>query len=129
MSETRSASSEGFSNLVRLSVTGAEGDSSVCGAVFSERDFRIVQVDDYPVEAEPRGHLLVLRNDDRPGVVGFVGQVLGNARINIAMMNLSRRKIRGRAISLINVDSRIPEEVLEALRANERILDAVQVEL
>lgn len=129
VSETRSCTSEGFSNLVRLSMSDANGESSVCGAVFSDRDFRIVQVDDYPVEAEPRGHLLVLRNADRPGVIGFIGQVLGEAEINIAMMNLSRRKIRGQAISLINVDSRIPEAVLETLRADERILDAVQVEL
>lgn len=129
VSETRSCTSEGFSNLIRLTVTGTDGTSSVCGAVFSEHDFRIVQVDDYPVEADPRGHILVLHNDDRPGVVGFIGKVLGDARINIAMMNLSRRKIRGQAISLINVDTRIPQAVLDMLRTNERILDAVQVEL
>ena len=63
------------------------------------------------------------------GLSGFVGKVLGDAKINIAMMNLSRRKIRGQAISLINVDSRIPQAVLDTLRANGRILDAVQVEL
>ena len=57
------------------------------------------------------------------------GQVLADAGINIAMMNLSRRKIQGRAISLINVDSRIPEEVLNRLRANDHILEAVQVQL
>ena len=62
-------------------------------------------------------------------MVGFIGQVLGEANVNIAMMNLSRRKIQGRAVSLINIDSRIPDTLLERLRNNEHILDAVQVEL
>jgi D-3-phosphoglycerate dehydrogenase len=127
--ETKSSATDGFANMIRLSVAGADGERSVCGAVFSEHDYRIVQVDGYHVEAIPEGHILVLHNDDRPGVIGFIGQVLADARINIAMMNLSRRKIKGRAISLINVDSRIPEEVLDILRSNEHILSAVQVKL
>jgi D-3-phosphoglycerate dehydrogenase len=127
--ETRSSAAEGFSNLIRLTVTGAEGEHSVSGALFGEGDYRIVRVDDYDVEAVPEGYLLVLLNDDRPGVVGFIGQVLAAANINIAMMNLSRRKIKGRAISLITVDNEVPDSVLEALRDNERILSAVQVKL
>jgi D-3-phosphoglycerate dehydrogenase len=127
--EAKSNTTDGFANMIRLSVSGIDGERSVCGAVFSERDYRIVQVDGYHVEAIPEGHILVLHNDDRPGVIGFIGQVLADARINIAMMNLSRRKIKGRAISLINVDSRIPEEVLDTLRSNEHILSAVQVKI
>jgi len=127
--EAKSSATDGFANMIRLTVSGIDGERSVCGAVFSEHDYRIVQVDGYHVEAIPEGHILVLHNDDRPGVIGFIGQVLADARINIAMMNLSRRKIKGRAISLINVDSRIPEEVLDTLRNNEHILSAVQVKI
>jgi D-3-phosphoglycerate dehydrogenase len=127
--EARSSTTEGFANIIRLTVSGAEGERSVCGALFGENDYRIVRVDDYHVEAVPEGNLLVLHNDDRPGVIGFIGQILSEAGVNIAMMNLSRRKIKGRAVSLINVDSRIPEKVLAKLRANEHILSAVQVHL
>ncbi|MFA5517320.1 MAG: phosphoglycerate dehydrogenase [Desulfuromonadales bacterium] len=127
--EARSNTGEGFANLIRLSVTGAEGTHSVCGTLFGEEDYRIVRVDDYHVEAVPQGNILVLLNDDRPGVIGFIGQVLAEAEINIAMMNLSRRKIQGRAISLINIDSPIPDAVLDRLRNNEHILSAVQVKL
>lgn len=127
--EARSSSGQGFSNIIRLTVTGAEGEGSVCGALFGADDYRIVRVDDYHVEAVPQGHLLVLHNDDRPGIIGFIGKVLNDARINIAMMNLSRRKIKGKAISLINVDSKIPESVLDELRANDHILSAIQVTL
>jgi D-3-phosphoglycerate dehydrogenase len=127
--EASSSTGEGFANLIRLSVTGADGTHSVCGALFGADDYRIVRVDDYHVEAVPKGNILVLLNADRPGVIGFIGQVLGEAQVNIAMMNLSRRKIQGRAISLINVDSPIPEAILERLRANEYIHSAVQVTL
>ncbi len=127
--EAKSNIAEGYSNLIRLTVTGADGEHSVSGALFSEEDYRIVRVDEYQVEALPHGTILVLHNEDRPGVIGFLGQVLAEAGINIAMMNLSRRKIKGRAISLINVDSRVPEEVLNRLRSNEHILSAVQVEI
>jgi len=127
--ESKSSTAEGFSNMIRLTVNGTEGEHSVCGALFGENDYRIVRIDDYQVEAVPEGHILVLLNADRPGVIGFVGKVLAEARVNIAMMNLSRRKIKGRAISLINVDSKIPETALGQLRANEHILAAVQVKL
>lgn len=127
--EARRVATEGFSNLIRLTVRGVEGERSVCGALFGENDYRIVRINDYHVEAIPEGNILVLHNDDRPGVIAFIGKVLAEAHINIAMMNLSRRKIEGRAVSLLTVDSRIPEAVLDALRANPHILSAVQVQL
>lgn len=127
--ETRSNTAEGFSNLIRLTVQGTGGKRSVSGALFGQDDYRIVRVDGYQVEAVPHGHILVLHNDDRPGVIGFIGQILAEANVNIAMMNLSRHKIEGKAVSLINVDSKIPEETLEIIRANEHILSAVQTRL
>lgn len=127
--ETRSNTAEGFSNLIRLTVQGSGGTRSISGALFGQEDYRIVRVDGYQVEAVPHGHILVLHNDDRPGVIGFIGQILADANVNIAMMNLSRHKIEGKAVSLINVDSKIPEEILETIRANEHILSAVQTRL
>ncbi|MEJ2200819.1 MAG: NAD(P)-dependent oxidoreductase, partial [Desulfuromonadaceae bacterium] len=127
--EAKSGSAEGFTNSIRLTVTGEDGIHSATGAVFAADDFRIVRVDDYHVETIPEGYMLILHNNDRPGVIGFVGQTLAQAGINIALMNLSRRKIQGKAISLINVDSRIPDPLLDALRNSEHILSAVQVKL
>ncbi|BCR03392.1 D-3-phosphoglycerate dehydrogenase [Desulfuromonas versatilis] len=127
--EARSSATEGYSNMIRLTVSGSDGERSVCGALFGENDYRIVRVDDYHVEAVPQGNILVLHNDDRPGVIGFIGQVLAEAEVNIAMMNLSRRKMRGHAVSLINIDSPVPEPLLARLRDNEHILSAVQVRL
>jgi D-3-phosphoglycerate dehydrogenase len=118
-----------FTNLIRLTVSGSNGESSVSGSLFGDHDYRIVRVNDHHVEAVPNGHILIMHNEDCPGVIGFIGQILGEAGINIAMMGLSRRKIQGRAISLITVDSKIPEEVLQRLRTNPHIISAVQVSL
>jgi D-3-phosphoglycerate dehydrogenase len=127
--ETKSKESEGFSSRIRLTIIGSDGEHCVTGAMFSEQDYRIVCLDGYSVEAIPKGHILVLFNADRPGMIGFIGQVLGEANINIAMMNLSRQIINEKAVSLISVDSRIPEETLEILRAHEHILAAHQISL
>lgn len=127
--ETKSQDSEGYSSLIRLTITGSSGEHSVTGAMFSEQDYRIVNLDGFSVEAIPKGQLLVLFNSDRPGMIGFIGQVLGEANINIAMMNLSRQVINDKAISLISVDSSIPEETLQKLRGHEHILAAHQITL
>jgi D-3-phosphoglycerate dehydrogenase len=127
--DARSTRTGGFSSLIRLSVVGSDGERSVAGAMFGEDDYRIVAIDQHHVETVPEGHILVILNEDKPGVIATLGQVLAEAGINIAMMNLSRRKIQGKAISLINVDSEIPESVLETLRQKENFLSAVQVSL
>ncbi|PLX75504.1 MAG: phosphoglycerate dehydrogenase, partial [Desulfuromonas sp.] len=125
--ETRSQSSGGFSSLISLTTVDSAGEHTVCGALFGRNDYRIVSVDGFNVEATPQGHLLVLVNEDRPGIIGFLGQVLGEADINIAGMNLSRQAINGLAVSLINVDSPVPEPVLERLRNHAHIRSARQI--
>lgn len=127
--ETKSPRTEGYTSLIRLTVSGSEGEHFVCGALFGEEDYRVVRVDSYNVEAVPKGHILVLHNEDRPGMVGLIGQVLGRAGVNIAMMNLTRHKVNGKAISLVNVDSRIPDALLDELRAHPGILAVRQIEL
>lgn len=129
VTETRSQSSRGFSSMIRLTVIGTEGEHAICGAMFGENDYRIVRVNGCNVEALPHGHILVLFNKDRPGIIGFIGQVLGEAKINIAGMNLTRQSIDGQAVSLINIDSCIPDEILEKLRAHPHIVAANQIVL
>ncbi|PLX95473.1 MAG: phosphoglycerate dehydrogenase [Desulfuromonas sp.] len=129
ITEARSKTADEFASMIRVRVTGSTGEHSICGALFGTADYRLVRIDDYPVEAVPAGHLLVLRNQDQPGVIGGVGQVLAEAGINIAMMNLSRRKVDGKAISLIGLDSTVPEQALAALANIEGVLSATLVTL
>jgi D-3-phosphoglycerate dehydrogenase len=129
MTEARSKTADEFASMIRVRVTGKTGDHSICGALFGTGDYRLVRIDDYPVEAVPAGHLLVLRNQDQPGVIGGVGQVLADSGVNISMMNLSRRKVNGKAISLIGLDSTASDEVMKQLENIDGVLSAVLVAL
>ncbi len=127
--EARSSTTDGFSNLIRLTVSGVGGERSVSGALFGENDYRIVGSTTTTWRRFPTATFSFFTTRTGPGSSGLSAGYSAKPGINIAMMNLSRRKIKGKAVSLINVDSRIPEKVLEKLRANEHILSAVQVHL
>ena len=127
--ETRTNITDGYSNTLTLRIQGEEGTQSVSGALFLNQECRIIRVDGYQVENVPEGNILVVKNQDKPGVIALIGTVLEQADINVAMMNLSRRESSGKAVSLLTVDQTIPDAILEQLRQDPRILSARQVTL
>lgn len=126
--ESKSRRSIDFTDLIRVTV-GDGGDLSVEGTLFADGDPRIVRIDDYRVDAIPHGHMLVARNQDRPGVLGFIGTVLGERDINIAGMFNSRRSIGGEALTVYNLDEPIPDDVIDTLESDERIIRAHYITL
>ena len=90
---------------------------------------RLVEINGFYLEAVPEGFILMLNNRDVPGVVGAVGMLLGEAKINIAGLQLGREKVGGMALSLVHVDERIPANVLERLRKLPNIVAADMIEL
>jgi D-3-phosphoglycerate dehydrogenase len=114
VSESKSPRAEGYAGLVRVQVVTEKGESSVSGTVFGAAP-RIVSIGMYPIEADLHGGILVLQNQDVPGVVGRVGTFLGEKGINIAGLQLGRLAVGGTAVSLINVDNPVPAKVLEQL--------------
>ena len=97
------------------------------GTLFSNKEPRIVKLNQYYVEALPEGYMLIVDNKDVPGVVGTIGTTLGKYGVNIAEMSFDRDRKTGKAISLLNVDSEIPKEVLRKLKKAKDILDVKQV--
>jgi D-3-phosphoglycerate dehydrogenase len=90
---------------------------------------RIVRVDDFILEAIPDGFALLVHNHDRPGVVGAVGNILGEAGVNISRMQLALQRERGEAAMLVNVDQRPDPSVMERLRGLPHVISAQLVEL
>lgn len=127
--ESKTSAQEGFSNLVTVTVNTAKGPSLVAGAVFGQRIIRLVRINDFYLDADPQGFILMLHNRDVPGVVGSVGMLLGESKINIARLELGREKIGGMAVSLIHVDNDIPAAVLDRLRTLPNIVSAQLVRL
>jgi D-3-phosphoglycerate dehydrogenase len=76
-----------------------------------------------PVEAVPNGVLFIMRNQDRPGVVGWIGTIMGKHGINIASMSLGRDKAGGEALTTLNLDSAPSDAVLAEIRKDKDILD------
>jgi len=114
VTETKGTRAQGYASLVRVTAVSERGTNVVAGTVFGTSP-RIVQIDEYPIEADLAGGILMLKNQDVPGVVGRVGTFLGEKGINIAGLQLGRREVGGTAVSLINVDNPVPEAVLAQL--------------
>ena len=114
--ETRSSTPEHYTSLVRLTVNTARGHTSVAG-VISDGRAHVVQIDDYELHLPPTpGYVLVTQHTDRPGVIGLVGTLLGQADVNISSMQVGRRAPRGEALMLLSVDEPIPPAVVEQIR-------------
>lgn len=113
-------------NLITLRGTRADGSQvSVAGTLVGiQQRERLVEIDGFDVEIEPTDHLLLVAYEDRPGMVGAVGKVLGDAGVNIAGMQVSRDRRGGHALVAMAVDSAVPAEVAEDVRA---AMDAVWV--
>jgi D-3-phosphoglycerate dehydrogenase len=129
VTESKTRQSEDFQSLVTVTVSDGAESLSVCGTLFAGEDPRIVRIDGYRVDAIPGGHMLVARNQDRPGVIGLIGTVLGDHDVNIAGMFNARQTRGGEALTVYNLDSPVPEDVLAELEGDERIIDARQITL
>jgi D-3-phosphoglycerate dehydrogenase len=113
--ESTSSANVAFANLIALRLKTSEEDLSVAGTVFGRNHLRLVDVDGVEVDTIPQGNILLVKNEDTPGVVGQVGTLLGKRKINIARMGLGRKPGSGRAVMLIEVDSEVSAEVLAEL--------------
>ena len=129
VTETKSRQSEDFRSLVTVTVGDGDREVAVCGTLYADDDPRIVRVDGYRVDAVPSGRMLVARNRDVPGVIGFVGTVLGENDVNIAGMFNGRETIGGEALTLYSLDDPVSEGVRERLLDDERITEVRDITL
>ncbi len=114
--ETRNSTPAHYTSLVRVTVHTHAGATSVAG-VISDGRANVVQIDEYELHLPPTpGYLLVTQHVDRPGIIGLVGTLLGQADINISSMQVGRRAPRGQALMLLSVDEPVPAAVVERIR-------------
>ncbi len=127
--EIKSSRAIDFASTVTIKVTTSEGERSIEGAMFGKKDPRIVRIDRFLLDVVPEGSLLLLQNDDKPGVIGNVGTLLAENEINIARMHLGRESIAHEAVSIWKVDTRPSDEVMGKLAALPNIISARVIEL
>jgi D-3-phosphoglycerate dehydrogenase len=117
--EIKTSTSHDFVNLMTL----RGGDHSIAGTLAGARsEPRIVMLDDHTVELPPAANLLVVRNDDRPGMIGLVTSSLGKAGVNISDLHLGRSSSGDVALQVLALDQPVPDTVLGELRAADGIV-------
>jgi D-3-phosphoglycerate dehydrogenase len=111
--EIKSNEETDFTEWLHLAVYSGEQKISAGGTLYgSRRQPRIVRVNSHPVEIVPEGVLFFMTNKDRPGIVGYLGTLMGRHNVNIASMSLSRDIAGGHALTVLNLDSVPPPEML-----------------
>ncbi|RME80495.1 MAG: ACT domain-containing protein, partial [Zetaproteobacteria bacterium] len=113
--ETTREATGTFASLIRVEVEGDEGQRAVAGTLFDGVRPRFVEVDGCEIEVAPKGSLVLIHNEDRPGVIAAVGKALADANVNIADFRLGRRPGTREAAAVVRVDSPPPETALRAI--------------
>ncbi|MBI1951813.1 MAG: phosphoglycerate dehydrogenase [Acidobacteria bacterium] len=127
--ETRAAEPQDFAALISTTLRGRDGTRSASGALFGKREPRLVRLDEFHLDAIPEGSMLIVSNDDRPGMVGRIGTALGEASVNIAYLSLGRDRSGGRAIAIFNLDSPVTDDLLSQIARIDGVLWAERVTL
>ena len=117
VSETRRPQQGAYEGYMKITATLADGSTRrVAGTVFSDGRPRLIQVKDINLDAEFAPHMLYVINEDKPGFIGKLGTILGDAKVNIASFALGRSAPGADAIALVEVDGAVPDTVLAEIR-------------
>lgn len=111
----RGADATDFTDLISVEIKGPWGGVCMAGTIFGKHQQRVVRYDEFKLDALPMGNLVLIFNDDVPGVIGRIGNCFGKNNINISRMYNGRDMIGGKAINLVNIDQEPTKEVLDQL--------------
>ncbi|RMF21617.1 MAG: phosphoglycerate dehydrogenase [Cyanobacteria bacterium J083] len=127
--ETRDASPVDYSGLLHLEAVGSLGKHSVTGALLSDGEIRITNLDDFPIGVAPSNYMLFTLHRDMPGIIGKIGSLLGSYNVNIASMQVGRKIVRGQAVMVLSLDDPLPDGILDEITKVPGINDAYTVTL
>ena len=126
---SKSADTTEYTSLITIKVKAGGKDLSVAGTLNSKKEPRIIQVDNFPMETVPEGDMLVLMNNDKPGVIGGIGTLLGQNGINIARMQFGREKQGGMAMSVVSIDGAVSDEIIAKIKQMPNVLSVKQIKI
>lgn len=128
VTETKESRSPVYENLITITGHGKGSDMYVSGTVAQGGGPTLVDISGYRLNISGSGLMLIARNEDRPGIIGIVGTVLGRANVNIAFMQVGRKVSGGDAVMVLGVDTHIDDELLAELNQIEALSDIRLVE-
>jgi D-3-phosphoglycerate dehydrogenase len=122
VNERKSSDAGTFASLVTLTLEGDTGKAVLAGTV-ANGESRLVRIDDNWLDMAPTPLMLVTRHQDKPGTMGRIGLMLGEADVNISAMHLARTAPRADALMLLAIDDEVPDTVAAAIRNHPAVLD------
>jgi len=129
VTEHREGEGKSFRHLLTVGYETEEEKRSISGTVFGSSNLRIVKINEFYLEVNPEGHLLIYSNVDRPGMLASVGSILAKSNINIAGVALGRLEAGKNALTIMSVDSDIPDLTLREIAGLAGVFDAKVVSL
>jgi len=127
--ETKTESIENFTSMITLQLETESETTTVSGTIFGKDETRIVRINDYWIDAPFSPYMLISRHINKPGVIGPVGMILGNGKINIGGMYVGGGVVGEASLMVLNIDSPVPNDILEEVKKVDGIIDAVIVQL
>lgn len=118
ISTTKQGQSGAFEGYIKVTVVTAKRERSVAGTVFSDGKPRFIQIKGINIDAEIGANMVYTTNEDVPGIIGVLGQTMGENGVNIANFTLGRAAKKGEAIALLYVDEPVAESILDKLRTS-----------
>ena len=127
--EVKSSRAIDFASSVTITAKTKEREHVIEGALFGKSEPRIVKIDKFFLDAVPEGYLLFLHNADKPGVIGNVGTLLGEAKVNIARLHLGRAEAGGEAVSIWSIDAPPSKGLTDKILKLPHMISALVVKL
>ncbi len=126
--ESTSDKCDNYTSLINARIYSGDRCTTFSGTVFGSSDIRITEIMGYAIEVVPEKYLLLINNKDKPGYVGRIGTILGNADINIATMRVGRKNRGDIALMAITIDENVPWDILESIKKMDGIFQTKLIE-
>ena len=127
--ETKTGEGGDFASLLVITVKGDGGENTVQGTLFGKKEPRLIKVNNIYLEADLKGHMLFVYNYDKPGVIASIANVFYIRGINIGGMHFGRESVGGLAISLLDLDKDIEDNVIREIQSLPNIVSIKKIEL
>ncbi len=129
VNETTSNVSKGFTSLITADVVTTKGTNSLAGTVFDKKEIRIVGINNYEIETRLDKQMLVLFCNDKPGLIGNIGTLLGAKGLNITHMTFGKKETEGNSIAVLNLESTAPSDIVDEIRKLDSVVSVYLIDL
>jgi D-3-phosphoglycerate dehydrogenase len=117
VTETTVGETDEYINLISVRAISDEETSKVAGTIFGKKNPRVVNINNFRLELEPKGRFILIHNIDKPGAIGSIGTTLGDTKINISKMRVGQEEGGDKTVIFLRSDDPIPDDVMDKLAA------------